>query len=205
MTYSTDNYIFGTTTEKGIEHTLTNTIPLVDPRGRYRVRTLFLETMKGEEYDTCRYQPVWTLTSRPYTIRTDSPFYKPDRYPTILPSLHQLYVESGDPTEYLFALKAFGSFEHWEYIKSTSALDDYLPAWQRELKAKIEGEAILAARRVARDGEGAQALNAAKWLHSVLQPKNTKGRPSKEEVTKEAKRQAQSKADLQDDIQRLGL
>lgn len=74
------------------------------------------------------------------------------------------------------------------------------------MRLKIEAEAITAARVIARDAGGATALQAAKWLHSKVSKSSGpgRGRPSKQEVTAEAKKIAQDEVDLAADLKRIG-
>lgn len=53
-------------------------------------------------------------------------------------SIHRLYVEAEDVSEYNFATEHFYNFAHWEYIKSLDWFAPYYKAMRSELEAKLE-------------------------------------------------------------------
>ena len=59
-----------------------------------------------------------------------------------LPSLKKLYMDVGDPTEYEFAMQAFGSWKHWLKIKSAKAIQPWIDDWPTELEVKLRSEGI---------------------------------------------------------------
>lgn len=155
--------------------------------------SLFVELI-ATHLDREVYRPLWTLSDRDRVI--DGVRYK---------SLQRLYLECNDPTEYKFANKYFGSWEHWQRIASNKDVTEYVNLWRTELKAKIESEAFEAARRIAAEGEGAVALQAAKWLHAAVQPKATKGRPAKKDIEQAAKKLVQETKESKEDQARIGI
>lgn len=56
-----------------------------------------------------------------------------------------------------------------------------------------------------KQGGGPMALQAAKWLRDAVKPAKGRGRPSKEEVNAELKKQAELVQDGYKDLERLGL
>jgi hypothetical protein len=59
--------------------------------------------------------------------------------PTVtFPSIHRLYVEAEDVSEYQFAITHFYNFAHWEFIKSLEWFAPYYTAMRGELEAKLE-------------------------------------------------------------------
>lgn len=185
-------------------HVRSNTLPLVDVRNRYRTRSLFFETYNSDRLDPDIYYPIWTLKDRDFEIKPINTIYRPDRN-NKLPSLRNIYLSYDDPTEYTFAEKVFGSWEHWQVVSRTADIKDEVERWRNEMKVRIESEAFRAARAIASTGEGMLALQAAKWLHQAVQPKNTKGRPSKKDVEAEAKKLVREKVDQVEDRARIGI
>lgn len=61
-----------------------------------------------------------------------------------LPSIHQLYVEAEDVSEYAFATKHFYNFAHWQYIKSLPWFAPHYNEMRKELEAKLESKATRA-------------------------------------------------------------
>ena len=101
-------------------------------------------------------------------------------------SLHRLYMEIADPTEYEFAMRVFGSWAHWKLFHNLRWFKPYLDAWRDELEIKIRSDAI---KKVIEQSKDEKNSNAAKWL-AEKKWKLTRGRPSKEEVTREVKVEA---------------
>lgn len=192
-------------------HTRSNTFPYIDPLGRYRVKTLFYEEAfkRGRLIDHTLYRPVWTLKERDITLRPESKFFLEwdgtGRNPNLLLSIRQLYLSHSDPTEYQFAVDVVGSWDHWKMLRGRTFLKPLVEEWREQLKLKIESEAFQAARKVAATGDGVLALQASKWLHSAVQPKSGKGRPSKEQIALEAKRLASEQRDEKEDSSRVGM
>jgi hypothetical protein len=122
-----------------------------------------------------------------------------------LPSLKALYLACGDPTEYSFAMEAFGSWNQWLKIKASKAIGPYLEGWDMELELKLKSDGLRSVIGEAKGG-GKSSFNAAKYLANGDWNKATKrGRPSKEEVAKELKIAAKLDAEFADDATRIGL
>lgn len=158
---------------------------LKDPMGRYRTQSLFREFYQKDP-------PIWTLSE-------EDPQGK-------LPSLKALYMEVGDPTEYQFAMEAFGSWKQWLKIKSAKAIQPYIEDWSMELSLKIRSEGIRGVMLESKNGKN--KYNASKALAEGFWSKESaakRGRPSKEEVAKELKIAAKLDAEFADDAERIGL
>tara|TARA_R100000781_G_scaffold114004_2_gene83788 strand:+ start:476 stop:1009 length:534 start_codon:yes stop_codon:yes gene_type:complete len=158
---------------------------LKDSRNRYRTMSLFREFYLSE------VEPLWTLQ---------------DEDPQgVLPSLKKLYMDIGDPTEYEFALQAFGSWKHWIKIKSSKNIKVHLEDWPIELEVKLRSEGI---KGVIKEAESGKAkFNAAKFLANADWKASTskRGRPSKEEVERERKIAAKLNSEFSEDAERIGL
>ena len=159
---------------------------MIDQRGRLRTNSLFREGYIDKDH----LEPV-------YTLKENDPRGE-------LPSLRKLYFEIADPTEYEFALAAFGSWNHWLRVKKSRLLVPYLEDWPIELEVKLRSEALKAIKNEVSNGKA--PFNAAKFLAKKEWLAQTKrGRPSKEEVERELKIAAKVDAEVGEDAARLGL
>lgn len=94
---------------------------------------------------------TWTqFTLMPWDI------LNPSNPTTVIPSIHQLYVQAGDVSEYAFATEHFYNFAHWEFIKSRDWFIPHYNAMRLELEAKLESEAVNAMRGQMRSGTATQ-------------------------------------------------
>ncbi len=155
-----------------------------DAMNRYKTQSLF------REFYIADIEPVYCLSE-------EDPKGK-------LPSLKKLYMEIADPTEYEFAMQAFGSWKHWLKIKSAKVIQPWIEDWPMELEVKIRSEGI---RKVIQESSsGKSTFNAAKYLANGEWNKASKrGRPSKEEIERERKIAAKLDAEFSEDAQRIGL
>ena len=152
-----------------------------DSQGRYRTKSLFTETIGKEQ--KAHFKPMYTLKGDPKFI-----------------DLHDLYMETMDPTEYSFALRAFGSWEHFQHLASLQWFQYYLKSWRTELEVKMRSEGIRQLTNAAK--EGTRGISAAKYL-ADRGWETKRGRPSKDEVEKERQIQAAMEEELQGDAARL--
>jgi len=60
----------------------------------------------------------------------------------LVPSIHRLYVEHNDLSEYDFAVTHFYSFAHWELVKSQSWFIDQYRLMRKELEAKLQSKSM---------------------------------------------------------------
>lgn len=184
-------------------------LPFAPSNGWLPLRSLFLETIDPATQaifplrDSIGPRPMYTLKTYDHTIPPESNFHRKDDS-NLLKSIYLLYLDYSDPSEYHFALGAFGAWEHWRQLREAVFFKDTYKLMKDALDAKVKSEAAQAARQVAQEG-GPQALQAAKWLHSLGENKAKRGRPSKDEVEGELKREAEEARQLNEDITRLGL
>jgi len=89
--------------------------------------------------------------------------------------------------EYDFANQYLGGWEHWQKICESPATAPYIEKWREELAIKIRSESIKGVIQQSRTEKGFQA---AKWLAEGGYSPKKRGRPSKEEVEREARIQA---------------
>ena len=176
--------------------------PYKDVLGRFRTRSLFLELCGSNRANKEDYFPIWTLRDTDYEIKNPANWYYTAYEDHIYPSLKKLYLTFADPTEYAFAVEHLGSWEHWKTLSECSWFKSILATWRADLETKLKAEAIRTVREAAINGD----VQAAKWLHQVLTPKELgpgRGRPSKIEVAGEIKRQASEEKELMDDLARI--
>lgn len=77
-------------------------------------------------------------------------------------SLHKLYIDIGDPTEYDFAMKVFGSWQIWERFCGNNMFSKDINNWRFELEVKIRSTAVK--QIVKNSKEGIKGQSAAKFL-----------------------------------------
>ncbi len=147
---------------------------------RFFTQSLFLE--HGYDVEKAMY------TFKPYDYE-----YKGKVYP----SLRRLYVKMADPTEYLFANKYLGGWDHWQRIKANKALYEEIKHWEEELEIKLRA---LGVKNVI-DMSGGN-FTAAKWVadgHWNVR----RGRPSKEEREREKALRERAVKEVEDDSNRI--
>lgn len=153
-----------------------------DSTGRLRTASLFVETIQKDQL-TAGFIPLYSLKGKKG--------YE---------DLHDVYMQESDPTEYKFALRAFGTWEHFKKLEALAWFKYYLLQWRDELEVKLRSEGIRNLTKAAK--EGTRGISAAKYLAEKGWEKK-RGRPSKEEVERERHIQARMDKDLQGDAARL--
>lgn len=123
------------------------------------------------------------------------------------PSLRRLYFLEEDLTEYLFAVKYFDSWAHWQRICECKWFKPYIEAWRTELEIKLKAEALRSIIEESRLGgknsyNAKQYLIAKGWIPKDIET-NRRGRPSKQDILNEASRQALANYKIEDDLKRL--
>ena len=137
---------------------------LLSDGGHYKTRSIFYEF----KYDTKSDYIPYTLGER-------------DRKGSL--SMYRIYMDS--ETEYEAAMTLLNSWKHWEILTSTTWFQEHITKWrdEREIREAAIGKAVLISQ--AREGNVA----AAKAIHDFA-TKRKAGRPSKDRVEGEVKRQA---------------
>jgi len=124
-----------------------------------------------------------------------------------LPSLYRLYMETDDPTEYLFATRYLDGWDHWETLCECTWFKPYISKWRRELEIKHRALALKNIKSLANNPNSKEYHQANKFLVSSgwQEPteKNRRGRPSKEEVAQAAKEMADERRSLDEDFERI--
>lgn len=123
-----------------------------------------------------------------------------------LPELRKKFLECQDPVGYKFAEKHLGGYEFLEKLLKTNWFKPHWTTWQEQLRAEIKSKALERIQEIAVEGS-AQSLNAAKYLANGEYIDGIKtpgrGRPTKEEVSGELKRQVKALDVKQEDYSRM--
>ena len=145
------------------------------------------------EHAISKANVLFTLKDRDHTVAGKT-----------YPSLYRLYMEENDPTEYLFAMKHLDGWAHWVSLSSSSFFREYVLRWREELELRFRAEALYNISVMAKAG-GREAFQASKYLvdGNYLPKKNTKGRPSKAQISEAATQMAEEDKRLKDDFSRL--
>ena len=161
---------------------------LTDHVGAYRTQSLYLETNRSA------LEPIMTLKECDWEHKGK-----------MLPSLHRMYMECNDPTEYKVAIEVFGSWKAWQRQLGNEAIMSYVAEWREELEVAIRSTAVSAMVQVSAT-EGSKGTAASKYLADKGWAKRKAGAPSKEEVEGEKKKHAEVGNHLNEDAKRiLGL
>jgi hypothetical protein len=162
-------------------------MPLRNASGARYLKGLFYEMVNADK------------TSVMYTLK-DSDYLG-------YPSLYRLYMMEGDVTEYTFATKYLDGFDHWVILCECSWFKPYVAKWRLELETRIRSRALRAIQEVAADETAKESFSANKLLLAGgwKEPgqSKTRGRPTKDDIRKEASKLAQSEKQLTDDYNRI--
>ena len=157
-----------------------------DKQGRWRTQSLFVETLSTEAKAN-GWAPVFTLK---------------DVHPSGLTSLRRAFIRSEDPTGYTTAMEHLGSWEHWVRLFENPQFKKELDIWSDEQDVRIRSKAIKAIKDTAYL-EGSKGTTAAKYLADKAYHGSKRGRPSKADIAKETKQQADIKRELSADVARI--
>lgn len=156
-----------------------------DKQGRWLTKSLFKELALPD------FEPMFVLSDKP----RDG-----------LPSMYQLYMEESDPSEYHFAKKYLGGWEHWLRLTQAAFFKPYLESWRKELEVAIRARALNEVLKVAADSKHKSSYDANKLLlkEGFKENKDPKrGRPTKDEINSAAARMAEEETQLTQDLERL--
>lgn len=156
-----------------------------DDRGRFIVQGLFLEDSYNADMAV-------------FTFDGEDKLYKGKTYP----SLKRLYLEHGDPKEYSFARKYLYDWKHWQRLCKNKVVGRHIEEWRKELELSLVSEGVSALIDLALNEKSYQA---AKYLADRGWDKSKVGRPSKEEVEGQIKKQAEEDQEFADDFELIAL
>jgi len=159
---------------------------------RWRVGSIFYELRSKEVNGK---PPIWTLGD--YDRIVDGVTY---------PSLRGIYLDCEDPTEYKFAIKAFGSWKFWDRIKANKELCRLaFDSWREELDVLLVSKGVSSV--ISEVGNGKGSFVAAKYLteRGWIKKKDTRGRPSKKTIANEATKMIKVKDEVELELERAEL
>ncbi len=162
--------------------------PYKDNRGRWRTQSLFVEYRYQTSKNKEELFPIFTLGE----------FDKGE-----IISIKKLFLSFNDPTGYSFSKKVLGSYEHWQRLCAQKWFKPHLDGWIEELEVKLTSEGLKQIKGIA-DGEGQQALAAAKFLVNKGW-EATKGRPKQRDIDRAARIAAGIEAAVEEDLDRIRL
>jgi hypothetical protein len=128
---------------------------------------LFLEAAQMTD-EHCIY------SLQPWDRRKNGVFY---------PSLHKLFVEMEDVSEWRFAETYFDGYQHWLLIKSKPFFKEYYTKMVEELHAKLAGKSISAMLAQVNEGTASQATLAYLANKGYID-KAPVGKPKRKKPTK---------------------
>lgn len=131
-----------------------------------------------------------------YTLKDEDYEYKGK----VFPSLKRLYLEMEDVGEYLFASEHLLGWDQWNRLCQNKQVSEHIEKWRYELELKLRSKAIMEIQLRAKSEKG---ISAARWLAEKGWDKRQAGRPSKAEVEREVKMQADLQSLYGDDLKRI--
>jgi hypothetical protein len=112
----------------------------------------------------------------------------------------------GDLTEIEFARTYFDGWEHWQMVCGLSWFKPFIARWRHELELSVRAKALSEVIKVSNDPAHKSSYEANKYLLSGQwkSPDEKKvGRPSKDEIKRQAQELFLSKSDTDDDMKRI--
>lgn len=138
---------------------------------------------------------VYTLKDRDHTVGE-----------VTYPSLYRLYQETEDLTEYEFAVSHLDGWEHWQMLKSCTWFKPFAKRWREELETKVMSRA-LARLKAEAASSSKNAFLANKFLIErgwiPKEQKSSVGRPSKDEIKRQAETLFLSASEAKEDFDRI--
>lgn len=158
---------------------------LKDEKGRYLTQSLFLE----DKYNT---------DLAVYTYDGEDKEYKG----VVYPSLKRLYLDMGDPKEYLFANEYLYDWPHWQRLCSNAVIGRHIEQWRTELDLSLEAEGVATLVDLATNEKSYQA---AKYLADKGWKVKGRGRPSKADIENELKKAAKEQEEFSEGFKLLKM
>lgn len=165
----------------------------MNSKGSWFTRSLF--------YEHRAFHPEIEST---YTLKTVDLTVNGKTYP----SLHRLYVDLCDTTEYKFANKYLGGWEHWQALINSTFFEPYLIAMRQELLIKIRSDSFMNIIAISQDPSAKGHLEANKFLikEGLIDDRPTKGRPRKVRDPKVLQQEMMDEENrVKEDLKRMGL
>ena len=154
-----------------------------DSMGRPLTQSLFLEVGYNTQFAV-------------YTLKDEDCEYEG----VVYPSIKRLYLAHEDPTEYDFACTYLLGWQHWKRISRNKVFMKHISEWREELELKLRSQSV---RDIIQISASEKGFQAAKWLADKGWDKRMAGRPTKEDIEKETKIQANIAEEYMADVARL--
>lgn len=106
-------------------------------------------------------RPDRALTDAVFTMHPQDMIHEPTGM--YLHSLHKLYMEEADLTEYAVAQRLFGSLKLWRQFIANVAVAPFIEELREELQIKLKSETLSAMRQTMLT-EGSKGTSAARYL-----------------------------------------
>jgi hypothetical protein len=160
------------------------------PVGSHYLKAIFFEEAVNVE----RPDVVYTLKVEDHTY--DGVFY---------PSLHKLYVDFEDPSEYEFCKKYLDGWSHWKKLIECNWFKPYLAAMREELDIKLRARAMNSLRVIAEDPSNKNHYMANKVIfdNGIAPKADNRGRPSKAKIKEEADKMFKANDEVNEDYDRI--
>jgi len=157
--------------------------------GRLLTRSLFWEHSHGTGY-----RPLFTYT-REYEFE-----HKFERKSYRIVPLKRLYFDIADPTEYLFAMEVFLTWDQWCRVSNDQKFKHTLERWREELPLYIRAIGMKNQLELAKDGDrsAGQFLAKKSWEQKA-------GRPTKAQRAGALKEDAKLGEEYKEDLERIGI
>lgn len=121
-------------------------------------------------------------------------------------SLKKLYLSCTDPTEYEFATRFLGGWDHWQAFSKSYCLEGHIEDWRKELEIRLRSQALKAITEMAQEPGNKNAYAANKLLldkgwKAPQEIGGKRGRPSKEEIRTAANQLARDSHSVDKDFE----
>lgn len=174
---------------------ITHLYPLRAPTGQYRTSSLFHE--------------MWVQTQM--GNRVQPPIFSLHEDGERLINARKTFLALEDPTGYEWAMHYLdGSYAHFQKLLRCPWFKEAYDSWVEELRMRLRVKALRTIREIA-SGEvegtpAATVLAASRYIAEAgWDRKETRGRPSKEELKGELRAQANILSQEREDMERIGL
>ena len=115
-------------------------------------------------------------------------------------SLKKIFLSCNDPTEYTFATTHLGGWQHWKAMQNVEEISYHIEQWREERDVALVSIGV---QKLIAQAEVGDSYQAAKYLADKGWDNQTKGRPSKEAIKKEARIAAGVKDVVSNDFNRI--
>jgi hypothetical protein len=154
-----------------------------DTNGAYLTQSLFLEVGYKTDFAV-------------YTFHDEDKEYKGK----IFKSLRKLYLETEDPTEYVFANTYLYGWDHWQRIVNNAVLMEHIQKWREELEVRLRSKGVMSVL-----SQAGTNFTAAKWVTDGLWKRGASNgrKPNAAEKRREERISRRVTADTAGDIERV--